>query len=115
MEIIADGGPSAVHHQQSAVMGSSNEQENLSIYFVRLSDSFNGFRAESDYEEFYNMLVESYGNHLEEIMQMKCNKTSSYIFKTILAFQHLTTLRLTYIEGNHHHVIFFQHYQEYKY
>ncbi len=24
-----------------------------------------------------------------------------------MAFQHLTTLRLTYIEGNHHHVNFF--------
>jgi len=25
----------------------------------------------------------------------------------VLAFQHLTTLRLTYIEGNHRHVKFF--------
>lgn len=99
LENIDDDVPTAV--------GRHNEQENLSEYLLRLSNYFNQFRAEENYEELYNILVTSYGNPLKEIMEKQCNKSSNYMIKTVLAFQHLTTLRLTYIEGNHRHVKFF--------
>lgn len=88
----------------SGVTVGSNE---LSQYLVKLSSYFNEFRTEKDYEELYNILMESYGVLLNETMKKKCNQVSNYIIKTVLAFQHLTPLRMTYIEGNHRHVKLF--------
>ena len=99
--------PTAVGRHTTPVTGTSNEAVNLSEYLLSLSNYFNQFRDEKNYEELYNILVKNYENSLQGMMEKQCIKSSNYMIKTVLAFQHLTTLRLTYIEGNHRHVKFF--------
>lgn len=78
----------------------------LSLHLQYLSERFNNLFAKEDYDHLLEALMHVCEEEKKSMCFVNCIASSNVIIKTILIFQALTEVRLSYIEGNHRQVMY---------